>query len=550
MTRLLITTALTLSLPFVVQAQDVPLRAPITAATVFMQGAEVFRSVDVALTDGAQRILIALPDSFDADLLQITGPDGVTVGLPQRIGVVAIADGALDTPDQAAARATVTAAEDALQAAQDAIAGTDAQIQAIDLQVAYLGALARGGEGGAAMPADPASVSATLTTLGAEMRRTATELQVARIARRDLAEAVTDAQTVLTAALAGLNRLQPINGSVDVVAVDVTTTAAGTVPLDLRYFTQGAGWQPSYELRLDSDSGDLDIARFINFYADGRADWQDVAVTFSTATPARARVPACTAPQPARIRDPRAQAESRAGFGQSALNATPMMADAIVAAPAPVVMADMQVTGLAVSYVYAAPVTVGPGGEVTLPFDNLGLSMDLENRAVPRWDATAFLVAMGDNDTGEPILPGQAYYFRDGALVGEGFLPLIADGAEMEVGFGPLDHLQLIWEDRALNQGDRGLIVTSNTQVQEVAFGVRNTSNTAEEVRIIYATPFAEQEDLDLDLTLQPAPTIRDIDNMRGVHEWVVEVAPGTTDLIEMTAEFSWPEGMVLDWRP
>ncbi|GEM_PF-818037 len=548
MTRFLMMTALVLSLPLAAQAQGVPLRAPITAATVFTQGAEVFRNFDVDLATGTQRVLIALPDSRDAALLQVTGPEALTIGLPERISAVAIAEGALDTSDQAQARAAVEVAQDAVQAAQDALSGADAQIEAIELQVAYLGALARGGEAGAAMPTDPATVSAVLSTLGTEMLRTGTALQEARVARRDLADALTDAQIELNTALQEFGRLQPIDGNVDVLAVDVTATAAGISPLELRYFTAAAGWEPSYELRLDSDSGDLDLVRFIQFWAQGAARWQDVDVTFSTAAPNRAREPATVLPQPARLRDPvMPLAESRISGGA--------MSNEVgfpIAAVAPVVMADTQTvfSGLAVSYVYNTPVTVGPNGTVTLPFDSLTLEMELENRAVPRRDATAFLVAMGDNDSGEPILPGQGYFFRDGALIGEGYLPLIVAGEEIEIGFGPLDHLQLVWENRALNEGDRGLIVTSNTQVNEIAFGVENTSGEAEEVRIIYATPFAEQEDLELDLTFRPLPTARDVDNLRGVHEWVIEVAPGATEMVEMTAAFSWPEGPVLEWWP
>jgi hypothetical protein len=40
--------------------------------------------------------------------------------------------------------------------------------------------------------------------------------------------------------------------------------------------------------------------------------------------------------------------------------------------------AAMIVSGLSVVYDYAAPVSVGPSGEVTLPFDDLSLDMELK----------------------------------------------------------------------------------------------------------------------------------------------------------------------------
>jgi len=157
---------------------------------------------------------------------------------------------------------------------------------------------------------------------------------------------------------------------------------------------------------------------------------------------------------------------------------------------------------------------------------------------------------MAENDSGEPILPGEARFYRDGALIGEGYLPLIPAGADAEIAFGALDHLRLVWIDRSLAEGDRGLFVSSSTQSREIAFGVENIGTEAESVRIVYATPYAEQEDLDLDLTLSRQPSERDVDDLRGVHGWDLVIAPGETELVEMVVDFEFPESRILDWRP
>jgi uncharacterized protein (TIGR02231 family) len=212
--------------------------------------------------------------------------------------------------------------------------------------------------------------------------------------------------------------------------------------------------------------------------------------------------------------------------------------------------AQMVSDGLSVVYDYAAPVTVGPTGNATLPFDDLVIEVELENRAVPRRDSTAYLVAMGENTTGEAILPGPARFFRDGDLVGAGHLPMIPAGGEAEMAFGPLDHLPLIWQDLSLDEGDRGVFVNENEQRRRIVFGVENTSDEAESVRLLYATPFAEQEDLDVSVEFSSAPDERDVDDLRGVDAWNLDVAAGAENRIEMTVELSWPEDMVLDWQP
>ncbi len=332
------------------------------------------------------------------------------------------------------------------------------------------------------------------------------------------------------------------------IEVSLSAAAETEAEVTVDYLSYGAGWEPSYELHLDSETGALTIERFVALYTSGTARWQDVAMTFSTAEPTRQRRPSAVFPTPARIMEPApAASDEIARIGSPAFGLAEM-------APAPVIAAEpraaLLLDGLSVSYAYATPVSIGPSGEAILPFDTLALETETEARAIPRIDETAFLIAMGRNETGAPILPGYTAFFRDGALIGEDMIGLIPDGAEFEMAFGPLDHLRLTWIDRSLAEGDRGFFTSSTTQERSISFGVENTSGSAERVRLIYATPFAEQEDLELELTLSPAPDARDIDDLRGVHAWNLTVAPGETVLVDMEVRLAWPEGQILAWWP
>lgn len=556
MKRILLTTALCATLPFAAHADDILIRADLTDATVYGAGADVSRSGTASLPAGRHRLLIAMPDIFAAQLPQIVGPETVRFGPPQVIQNHPVAEGALDTPEQAAARATVDTAEQDLQDAQDALTQADAAIRAIEAQQGYLAGILRGGDNGVAMPEDPTLVPQFLATLGEQTARLADELLTAQVARRDLVEAVDDAQRTYSEAVQALQALSPFGLNTGVIAVDVTVPEDIEAEITLDYFTHEAAWRPSYELDLDSDTGALEVERFVTLQTTGAARWEDVAVTFSTSDPDRTREPSELSSIPARLIEPVAESLGRVG-GFADVAPAPAIAQygagyANVTAPVVVVEAPVEAEfdGLSVTYRYPAPVSVGPSGQILLPFDSLDLEMELENRAVPRWDETAFLVAMGENDTGEPILPGEARFYRDGALIGEGSLPLIPAGAEAEMAFGALDHLQLVWIDRSLAEGDWGLFVSSSTQSREIAFGVENTGTEAETVRILYATPYAEQEDLDLDMTLSRQPSEEDIDDLRGVHAWDIEIASGETELVEMVVDFEFPEGQILDWRP
>jgi hypothetical protein len=533
-------TALVLCLPAQAFADDILLRADIAQALVFARGAEVTRQAPLDLPAGDHSLLIPMRDLGDPSLITVTGSDGLRIGAPVALNTIAIPEGALDTGPEAQARAALAAAEDAVLSAEDALAQRDADIAGIELQLDYLAALARGGSEGAGMPADPTRLAEVLTTLGSETARLGRALQEARMARREDEAVLETRLRDRDAAAAALRELGAFGLESRGLRVEVSAEAGIDGTLAISYLTPDAGWRPSYALRLDTGAARLEIAREITLRREGAAVWRDVGLRFSTALPDRRRVPSGLAPDPVRIAPPAPQPDFRSAFGTAEMPPA-MQAEG---------MAEPVVDGLAVVYDYATPVTVGPTGQVTLPLDTLALDVTLENRAVPRRDATAFLVAMGENAARAPILPGPARFFRDGDLVASDALPLIPAGGEIELGFGPLDHLRLFWQDLSVDEGDRGVFIRENAQRRRLVFGVENTSTEAQEVRLLYAAPFAEQEGLDLQVGFAPEPDARDVDGLRGLAAWDLTVPPGAETRIEMVLELSWPEDMTLTWRP
>lgn len=542
--RLLCTTALVLGLPAQAFGQDTLLRADIAEALVFARGAEVTREAAIDLPPGRHSLLIPMRDLADPSRLDVTGPEGVRISAPAALEAIAIEEGVLDTDLESQARAALDTAQDAVLAAEDALARRDADIAGIEAQLDYLATLTGGSSEGPAMPPDAGRLTEILSTLGGETARLGRALQDAREARRADERTLETRRRARDAAETELRDLNAFGLQSPGIRVELEAETSIFGTLAISYLTPDAGWRPGYALRLDTDAAELTVERDITLETHGAATWRNVATRFSNAIPDRRRMPSEVAPDPVRIARPAPEPTFRSGLGSAE---TAPMADAALIAPAPPVLVT---EGLAVIYDYAAPVTVGPTGQVTLPLDRLALDVTLENRAVPRRDSTAFLVATGSNDTAAPILPGPARLFRDGDLVGDATLPLVPAGGEIEMGFGPLDHLALFWRDLSLDEGDRGIFVSENEQRRRVVFGVENTSDTAQEVRLLYAAPFAEQEDLDLELDLAPAPDETDVDDLRGLAAWNLTVPPGAETRIEMVLELSWPEDMILTWQP
>jgi len=95
-------------------ADDLLLRADIAAATIYLSGAEVSRRADLAIAPGSHQIVIALQDAAQAERIALSAPEGLIIGQPRKITAYPIAEGILDDPAQAAARAVRDTAEMAL----------------------------------------------------------------------------------------------------------------------------------------------------------------------------------------------------------------------------------------------------------------------------------------------------------------------------------------------------------------------------------------------------------------------------------------------------
>jgi len=508
----------------------------------------MLREAEVTVPAGAHSVLLAVPDGtfLDAPNVTATG-DGLRIGSPSVAPGHPLAEGALDLAEQAAARARVDQIDEQIEEQRQRIAAAEGAVRAADLQRRYLEGIASGGDGGLPVPGGNGDLAGLLAMLGSEMVRVSDAVQTAQQTRAELLEAMEALTEDLAEAQAALAALLPFGPTATVVRVPVRAEAAQTVTLSLVHGSRGANWDPRHTAQLDTGAETVTLERAVELTQVSREVWRDVAVSVSTADPDRAREPVFVSSRPARIAEPQ-QPLTRTISG---LMDRDVMAES---APAPVMVAPepfaVVSVGYSVEYAFDAPVTLAPGETRTLPLTPLEMPADLTNLANPRNDETAFLVATVENTGGEVILPAPTRFLRDGELVGEDFMDLLAANATADWAFGPLDHLPLDWRDLSQEEGDQGIFTRSDTMQRHLEFGVENLSDSPETVRLLYAVPFAEQEDLDLDLSLAPGPDERDVDGRRGVHSWEFTLAPGASRTVSLEVEFAWPEGQILIWRP
>ncbi len=159
---------------------------------------------------------------------------------------------------------------------------------------------------------------------------------------------------------------------------------------------------------------------------------------------------------------------------------------------------------------------------------------------------TAYLIAAFANNSNEPLLPGDASYFRDGAFVASGSISVVAAGATAELGFGKVDGLTVSRSILRREDGSSGVLTTSNDRVVEYEFNIENVTNRAWDVVVYDSVPVSEQEELIVNWSARPRPTETDVDGQRGVLAWAFTLESGNRKAIKLSYELQWPDGTML----
>ena len=532
-------------------AEDFQLVAPVTSVTVYPQGATVTRVIAADLPQGKHRILVPYQAGSSDGPPRVNAPDGFAIGAMEVLNDFLSDPKAAYSPEQTAASERVDAAKDALQTLEDVVVRGQAAVEAQGAKNAYLRSLT----GASLTGADAEAMRAASDMVADELAKAWTEQYAASVALRDDEKARDEAKKSLAQAELDLRRLSPPTGSVTILALSVEAANAGPVNLTLDSLNYNAGWRADYDLNLTrGDDARVAMERKVVMYQSTGELWSDVDLVLSTANPFAQVNPTEPYPSQAFI-----QAKGKAGLS-SVVRSAPQaeysldLARADEGAPEPVLAAPRAqavIEGLSVTYEYPEPVSLATGGgELILALDDFTFDAREFNRAAPRFDKTAFLMAEFTNSTQEPFLPGQMSVSRDGVFVGRSALPLIPAGDKAEVSFGTLEGLRLEYKLLDNDTGDRGFLTSSSTRMQQMEFSVENLLATTEEVQTIFALPYAEQEDLSITTSSRPSPDESDFEQKRGVSVWNLEVGPGEKKTVRVNVEMDWPEGQQLFWQP
>jgi len=519
-----------------------PIETRIEAVTVYPDRALITRRGQATLTSGAQEVVVAgLPLDLEVESLRASGRGETSVRI---IGVEA-RERPLTQPNNQTARDV----QRELEAAQDAGNALGQSDHALQNRLDTLQKLARGG---AKRFADSLSKGqSSLEQLTSLLDYIASQTETINRERASLELRKRDNAALQLALAERMKQLRQGARAKDrVVAVLVESNGEGVWELELSYIVRGARWTPLYDARVstrpEKERFELSLNALVSHQSGD--DWNDVALTLSTARPGLGTLPPKLEPVWVDVPRPPAPPMSYSRAKRLSLDAereetgAAFMADAgemldvlrpvgtlDVSAPAPIeaqhVEAAIESEGATVEFALPYKLSVpGDGQSHRVSIATREFPAKFDFLAIPRRVELAYLRATATNnsDSGLSLLEGAVSIFRDGVFVGRATLANTAPGGEFKLFLGPDEQVRARRELTA-RETDKNFLGSQKRVHFAYAIEVQNLKARRVHLIVQDQIPVSRSENIKVKLRASSPEAVLD---ELGVLAWELDLAP------------------------
>jgi len=326
-----------------------------------------------------------------------------------------------------------------------------------------------------------------------------------------------------------LNELRGARGRQSKTAtVRISLTTPGRLEVALRYSIPNAGWSPAYTARLRSTDRAIDLSYFGVVHNGTGEDWNNIALTLSTARPSLGGGAPELQPWIADI------VRARPGTASNSTSFSPDMVGEVKLILSPVDaerQRDLPMVGNDVlsltevnrgassvrpvrpaeseaglmaadvdsnitSATFKIPVSVSVAGNNVsqkVAIKDARLAATLQFQSTPRILEAAFLNASASNSTDYPLLAGPMNTYLDDTFVAAGRLKTVMPGEKFELALGADEGIAV--KRRLVNRFAEETGLTNKTHRITYEFLVTLTNNKTTTERIVFREPTPQPRD-------------------------------------------------------
>jgi uncharacterized protein (TIGR02231 family) len=327
-----------------------------------------------------------------------------------------------------------------------------------------------------------------------------------------------------------------------VVTISAVKPAAGR--LRISYMTMNAGWQPSYDIRVDDITDPAVIVYKASIWQNSGIDWKDVKVSLSNAAPMTAG--ALPVLNPWFIDFYRMYSLDEVvvtGYGTKAKSAArlykaeePAMEELEESAPLPVTVSE---SNISFSFDITIPKTIATGGKPeTVELQRLTVPATFSYAATPKIAPAAYLMGYVTDWAQYNLLPGETNIYFSNTFTGKGYINPAELTDTLPVSLGA-DNSITVKRERRKDFTSQKLIGTNRIETLSFLISVRNNKSRNISLKLHDQLPLPQNSDI----TVEAVNLSGGRQNTStGEVTWDLSVAPRETKEIILTYSVKYPK--------
>ncbi|CCD68849.1 DUF4139 domain-containing protein [Caenorhabditis elegans] len=359
-----------------------------------------------------------------------------------------------------------------------------------------------------------------------------------------------------------LNRLvnSGISNMSHTVFITLEAFEDGDVELDITYQVFQAGWQPSYDIRVDTEKPTMAITYFGKIYNHCGEDWNEFPAVLSTAQPSLGgQIPELGVldahfyrPALKMRRQRGLRIMNRRGGPRMLSNYSNEIDDGVEEVLQTMAPPPMEVTKntLSTEFRIARKATILNGvDDHKVTIGTIELIPSLLHQSVPSKNASALLTASAVNTSVLPLLSGETSIFLNNAFVAKSHMKDVSPGERFTCSLGVDTAIRIEYKPAKKFHEEGGYITKHSTHATEQTISVKNTRSgppvlltikhhvprsTDEKIRVKLTSPVGITSDQTDQINSENAePNVGIILNKDNNLEWTIKLdAISSKDLL------------------
>ncbi|MEC4113708.1 DUF4139 domain-containing protein [Myroides pelagicus] len=471
-------------------------QAKIESARVYFNGAELMHKAKVKLPKGTSEVIVSnVADYLNAETVQVGSTSGVTVMAIQfNNRYVEEYDSVVDLPLLKPVRDSITLLQTELRKVQNALTAERKTIDVLDSNTNV------GVQNGSSV---------------LEVTKMVDYYKTKRLQLTNEVDRLTDKERSLTDKLTALkNKLEfskdkSEKSSKGKLILQVMNDVEGEVPLQIKYYTNQAGWKPFYDLRVEKINSPIKVVYKAEVKQQTGVDWKGVNLSLTSGVANQSN----SLPKwntwflnYGNSSSSAFQEISLNGYISKRMKAT---ASYDMATEENVVYEESTMENftqvnesqLNVSFDISIPYTVLTNGKPhSVTLNDFNMPAEYKYYTAPKLDSNAYLVATIRDYGNYNLLPGIANVIFDGVYVGKTALDPANTEEEMKLNMGKDPKVVVT---RTVVKDKSGTKILSSKKTQKFVYDIAVRNNKAEsiDIQIEDQFPISSNTDIEVELT-------------------------------------------------